>query len=126
MSLGVVVVGSVALDTLELSGKVHEDVLGGSASFFAIAAAHFAKVSLVAVVGEDFPKAHVEYLSAHGVDVSGLESARGKTFRWRGRYSDDLNSRTDPPIRFIAKPNLTENRRKWGMLQWHPDEKVAV
>ena len=94
MSQGLVVVGSVALDSLELHGKEYPDVLGGSASFFSIAAAHFAKVSLVAVVGDDFPKEHREYLLGRGIDLAGLSSAPGKTFRWKGRYSDDLNSRT--------------------------------
>ena len=94
MSLGVVVVGSVALDTLEIRGDVYPDVLGGSASFFSIAAAHFAPVRLVAVVGEDFPEQHRGYLQGRGIDLGGLERAPGKTFRWRGRYSDDLSSRT--------------------------------
>ena len=93
MSLGVVVVGSVALDTLELGGKVYPDVLGGSASFFSIAAAHFARVGLVAVVGDDFPAEHEAYLGERKIDLAGLVRTKGKTFRWRGRYSSDLASR---------------------------------
>ena len=120
MSYGVVVVGSVALDTLELHGKVHEDVLGGSASFFSIAAAHFAKVSLVAVVGEDFPAEHTKYLVDHGVDVAGLSRAPGKTFRWRGRYSDDLASRTslDTQLNVFAdfRPELPAAYRNTDLL----------
>jgi sugar/nucleoside kinase (ribokinase family) len=120
MSLGVVVVGSVALDTLELGGKVYEDVLGGSASFFSIAAAHFAKPSLVAVVGEDFPSQHRAYLSERGIDITGLSSAHGKTFRWRGRYSDDLQSRTslDTQLNVFAdfKPVLPPSYRKAELL----------
>ena len=120
MSLGVVVVGSVALDTLELGGKVYPDTLGGSASFFSISAAHFAKVSLVAVVGEDFPAEHKAYISGRGVDVTGLSSAKGKTFRWSGRYSADLSSRTtlDTQLNVFAdfKPTLPESYRKAEML----------
>ncbi len=120
MSQGVVVVGSVALDTLELGGKVYEDTLGGSASFFSIAASHFAPVRLVAVVGEDFPKQHTDYFVEHGVDVSGLERKAGKTFRWRGRYSDDLSSRSslDTQLNVFAdfRPKLPESYRDAGLL----------
>jgi len=120
MSFGVVVVGSVALDTLELGGKVYEDVLGGSASFFSIAAAHFAKVSLVAVVGDDFPSQHREYLAGRGIDIAGLEAKHGKTFRWRGRYADDLSSRTtlDTQLNVFAdfKPVLPQSYRKADLL----------
>jgi len=120
MSHGVVVVGSVALDTLELGGKVYEDVLGGSASFFSIAAAHFTKVSLVAVVGDDFPAQHRDYLAGRGIDIAGLEAKRGKTFRWRGRYSDDLSSRTtlDTQLNVFAdfKPVLPASYRKADLL----------
>jgi sugar/nucleoside kinase (ribokinase family) len=115
MSQGVTVVGSVALDTLELGGKVYPDVLGGSASFFSIAAAHFSKVNLVAVVGEDFPQQHRDYLAQRGVDLSGLASAAGKTFRWRGRYADDLSSRTtlDTQLNVFAdfRPSLPASYR---------------
>jgi sugar/nucleoside kinase (ribokinase family) len=94
MSKGLVVVGSVALDSVEANGSVHDDVLGGSASFFSTAASYFAPVKLVAVVGEDMPEQHLKFLGARGVDLAGLERAKGKTFRWKGRYSQDLASRT--------------------------------
>jgi sugar/nucleoside kinase (ribokinase family) len=120
MSHGVVVVGSVALDTLEIAGKVHADVLGGSASFFSVAAAHFGPVRLVAVVGEDFPKAHTDYLAERGVDLAGLERKPGKTFRWRGRYADDLSSRTtlDTQLNVFAdfRPKLPESYRDAELL----------
>jgi sugar/nucleoside kinase (ribokinase family) len=120
MSLGVVVVGSVALDTLEIGGKVYEGVLGGSASFFSIAASHFAPVKLVAVVGDDFPKEQTDYLASHKVDLSGLERAKGKTFHWRGRYSDDLASRTtlDTQLNVFAdfRPKLPESYRDAELL----------
>jgi len=120
MSLDVVVVGSVALDTLEIRGKEYPYVLGGSASFFSIAAAHFAPVKLVAVVGEDFPSAHTDYLGGRGVDLSGLVKAKGKTFHWRGRYSDDLASRTtlDTQLNVFAdfRPSLPQSYRSPGLL----------
>jgi sugar/nucleoside kinase (ribokinase family) len=120
MSLDVVVVGSVALDTLEIRGKEYPYVLGGSASFFSIAAAHFAPVKLVAVVGEDFPKEHTDYLGGRGVEMSGLTKAKGKTFHWRGRYSDDLASRTtlDTQLNVFAdfRPVLPPSYRAPGLL----------
>ena len=68
--------------------------LGGSAVYFSIAASYMADVSLVGVVGEDFEQRHVDVLTEHGVDVSGLERAEGKTFHWLGVYStEDLNTR---------------------------------
>jgi sugar/nucleoside kinase (ribokinase family) len=85
------VVGSVALDTVETPfGKVQE-VLGGSATFFSYAASFLTAVRLVATVGQDFPDEHVKLLRDRGVDVRGLRVASGKTFRWTGAYGYDLN-----------------------------------
>ena len=120
MSNGLVVVGSVALDSVEANGTVHDDVLGGSASFFATAASYFAPVKLVAVVGEDMPEQHLSFLAARGVDLAGLERASGKTFRWKGRYSSDLGSRTtlDTQLNVFAdfKPRLPEAWRDGELL----------
>jgi sugar/nucleoside kinase (ribokinase family) len=88
------VVGSVAFDSVETPAGKRDDVLGGAASFFATAASFFAPVRLVAVVGDDFPDAHAEFLRSRGIDLGGLERARGRTFRWAGRYSNDFNTRT--------------------------------
>lgn len=91
--MGIAVVGSLGLDTIETpSGRV-EEVLGGSAAYFALAARHFTPVHLVAVVGTDFPAEALAALSAPDVDLAGLEVAEGRTFRWEGVYSADLNSR---------------------------------
>ena len=88
----VLVVGSVALDSVETPfGKI-EDALGGSATFFAASASHLTKVNLVGVVGSDYPVDKLEPLRARGVDLSGLMRADGDSFRWRGRYRHDLNS----------------------------------
>jgi sugar/nucleoside kinase (ribokinase family) len=85
------VVGSVALDTVETPfGKVQE-VLGGSATYFSYSASFFTPVHLVAVVGEDFPEEHLQLLKDRGVDLAGLQVARGRTFRWAGQYGYDLN-----------------------------------
>jgi sugar/nucleoside kinase (ribokinase family) len=88
------VVGSVALDSVETTRDRRDEVLGGAASYFSVAASFFAPVRLVGVVGRDFPKAHEELLGRFGVDLAGLERADGRTFRWAGRYSADFNHRT--------------------------------
>ena len=90
---GIAVVGSVAFDDIETPGGRADDVLGGSATHFAVAASFFAPVHLIAVVGDDFPRAERDYLAARGIDLAGLESRPGKTFRWTGRYHEDLNVR---------------------------------
>lgn len=88
------VVGSVALDTVETTRGRRDEVLGGAASYFSAAASFFAPVRLVGVVGRDFPPAHEQLLASFGVDLAGLERADGRTFRWAGRYSPDFNNRT--------------------------------
>ena len=85
------VVGSVALDSVETPfGKVRE-ALGGSATYFSYSASFFTQVRLVAAVGEDFPEAHLRLLADRGVDITGLQTSKGRTFRWAGQYSYDLN-----------------------------------
>jgi len=85
------VVGSVALDSVETPfGKVQE-ALGGSATYFAYSASFFTQVRLVAAVGEDFPESHRRLLADRGVDTAGLKTAKGRTFRWTGQYGYDLN-----------------------------------
>ncbi len=91
---GIVVVGSLALDTVKTPLGAVDEVLGGSAAYFALAARLFAPVSIVAVVGEDFPPAHLELLRRAGIDLSSLEVAPGQSFRWGGEYGADLNERT--------------------------------
>ncbi|HYM80085.1 MAG TPA: PfkB family carbohydrate kinase [Candidatus Limnocylindria bacterium] len=86
----ILVVGSVALDSIRTPFGEIEDALGGSASYFACAASHFAPVRVVAVVGEDFPARHRELFASRRIDLSGLESAAGRTFRWRGEYTTEL------------------------------------
>ena len=88
----VLVVGSIALDSVETPFGRADDVLGGSGTFFSSAASHFAPVQLVGVVGDDYPLEKLEILAGRNVDLSGVERATGSSFRWRGRYRHDLNS----------------------------------
>jgi sugar/nucleoside kinase (ribokinase family) len=89
--MSVLVVGSVALDTVETpTGRV-EEALGGAATYFSLAASLYTRVRLVGVVGTDFPRAGLELLRQHQVDLNGLEIRDGRTFRWVGRYGEDLN-----------------------------------
>ncbi len=86
------VVGSIALDSVETPFGRREDVLGGSATYFSTAASFFGPVRLVATVGDDFPEEHVRFLAERRVDLAGLERRAGRTFRWKGRYEFDLNN----------------------------------
>jgi sugar/nucleoside kinase (ribokinase family) len=85
------VVGSVALDSVRTPFGDVREVLGGSATYFSCSASYFTRVRVVATVGDDFPKEHLELLQARGVDVGGLEVSAGRTFRWTGEYGYDLN-----------------------------------
>jgi sugar/nucleoside kinase (ribokinase family) len=88
----VLVVGSVALDSVETPFGKADDVLGGSANFFSAAASLLTPVQLVGVIGNDYPVDKLEPLKERGVDLAGLERADGPSFRWRGRYRHDLNT----------------------------------
>ena len=88
----VLVVGSVALDSVETPFGKAEDVLGGSATYFSASASHQTPVQLVGVVGADYPMEKLNVLAERGVDLAGLERADGESFRWRGRYRHDLNA----------------------------------
>lgn len=89
--MSILVVGSVAFDSVETPFGKAEEVLGGSATYFSTSAAFFTGVSLVAVVGEDFPDEHIDTLKSKGIDVAGLRKVPGRTFRWKGYYGYDLN-----------------------------------
>ena len=91
--MSVLGVGSIALDTVKTPVEEHADLLGGSASYAAVGASFFSPVRMVGVVGEDFPKAHVEYFASRKIDLEGLRVEPGKTFRWSGEYMWDLNTR---------------------------------
>ncbi|MHB0999388.1 MAG: PfkB family carbohydrate kinase [Armatimonadota bacterium] len=87
----VLIVGSVALDNVQTPFGVVKDALGGAAVYSSVASSYFNPVNLVGVVGEDFPSAHVEFLSSRGIDLTGLQYMAGETFRWSGFYEFDMN-----------------------------------
>jgi sugar/nucleoside kinase (ribokinase family) len=88
------VVGSVALDSVETPSDRRDDILGGSAVYFSYAASYFTSVRLVGVVGDDWPPEHTQLLDGRGIDTSGLQVVDGgETFRWRGKYHENMNDR---------------------------------
>jgi sugar/nucleoside kinase (ribokinase family) len=89
--MSLLVVGSVALDSVKTPFGEKEKILGGSATHFSVSASLFTGVRLVAVVGRDFPQEHVEFLENRGIDLEGLQIAPGKTFQWVGEYTENLN-----------------------------------
>jgi sugar/nucleoside kinase (ribokinase family) len=116
----ILVVGSVALDSVRTPFGETVDALGGSASYFSLAASHFARVGIVAVVGEDFPDEHRRLFAERGIDLSGLETAPGRTFRWRGEYSVDLGHahtlETQLNVFSSFHPRLNEQHRRAPFL----------
>ncbi len=113
--MSIVVVGSMALDTVRTPFGSATEIVGGSANYFSVAASFFTAVRLVAVVGEDFPEHHLGFLRARGVDLRGLQRVPGKTFRWVGEYGFDFNeARTvDTQLNVFADfaPALPEDYR---------------
>ncbi len=89
--MSLLVVGSIAFDSVKTPFGTADEVLGGSATYFSTAASYFTDVKLVAVVGDDFPDKHVQFLKSRNIDVSGLQKSEGRTFRWKGEYGYDLN-----------------------------------
>ena len=91
--MSVLIVGSVALDDIETPVEKHASLLGGSASYSAVSASYFSPVNFVGIVGEDFPKEHLDFFRSRQIDLTGLQIVPGKTFRWAGKYHLDMNSR---------------------------------
>jgi sugar/nucleoside kinase (ribokinase family) len=112
----VLVVGSVALDSVETPSGIAERALGGAATYSSVAASFFSPVRLVGVVGEDFPKEHVAYLISRGIDIRGLQTIPGgKTFHWKGSYEGDMNQAntiaTELNVFKDFRPELPEDYR---------------
>ncbi|RJQ48261.1 MAG: sugar kinase [Nitrospiraceae bacterium] len=111
--MSLLVVGSVAFDSVKTPFGEVDEVLGGSATYFSTAASYFTEVSLVAVVGTDFPEKHLTFLKSRKIDIDGIERMEGKTFRWKGEYGYELNeARTlDTQLNVFQtfKPKLPEN-----------------
>ncbi len=112
---GILALGSVALDTVETPFGKAREALGGSVTFFSASARFFSPVSVVAVVGEDFPKEHWATFKKLGVDTHDLKTAKGRTFRWHGRYGYDLNNprtlKTELNVFEHFHPSLSEANR---------------
>ena len=114
--MSVLVVGSIAIDTVKTPVEEHSELLGGSASYGALAASFFSPVRLVGVVGDDFPESEFEFWKSRKIDTEGVQRASGKTFRWSGEYSWDLNTRETRSIALNVfehfKPVLPETYRQ--------------
>ncbi len=112
--MNILVVGSVAYDSVSTPTGRREHQLGGSATYFSVAASYFSDVSVVAVVGSDFRQTDCDLLESRGVDLSGLEFADGRTFHWSGEYADDMNTAItrDTQLNVFEnfKPRLTEDQ----------------
>src|SRR6266446_1489526 len=94
MTNSLLVVGSIAFDSIETPKGTVDDALGGSATFFSYSASFFTTPRLVGVVGEDFPDEHRRLFAGRRIDLAGLQTeAGGRTFRWKGRYHEDMNAR---------------------------------
>lgn len=113
--MSLLIVGSVALDSVETRAGSVTDALGGSALYFSWAASLLNPVQVVGVVGDDYPMAALDRLAGRGVDVSGIEQNAGESFRWAGKYSEDFNDREtlDTQLGVFAefKPSLPESFR---------------
>lgn len=112
-----VVVGSVALDSVETPTDTRENVLGGSAVYFSVAARYFTPVKLVGVVGEDWPEEHTRLLQDRGIDTEGLKIVPGgETFRWRGKYLPNMNDRETIEVHLNVlgdfRPELPDSYRR--------------
>lgn len=114
--MSIIVLGTVALDSVKTPFGRRKELLGGSAAHFSMAARLFTKVNLIAIVGKDFPKRHIAFLKSKGVNLSSLIMESGKTFRWEGEYKGDLNSaltlNTELGVLSVFKPQVSEEQRK--------------
>src|SRR4051812_13257272 len=113
--MSLLVVGSIALDTVKTPVEEHGDLLGGSASYAALGASFFTAVQLVGVVGDDFAESEFQFWKSHRIDAAGVQRMRGKTFRWSGEYAWDLNTRQTRSIALNVfesfRPELPANYR---------------
>ena len=121
MAHSLLVVGSIAFDSIRTPHGEANDVLGGSATYFSMAASLYAPVRLVGVVGEDFPDAHRRVLESRRVDTAGLRMVEGgKTFRWKGSYEGDMNEATTDEVQLNVfgdfKPVIPEAWRETDLV----------
>jgi len=113
--MSVLVVGTVAFDSIEAPAGCAERILGGSASYFALGASYFAPVRMVGVIGQDFPQDHLDLFAQRGIDIAGVTREQGDTFHWRGRYHEDINQRDTIELHLNVlagfKPKLPDSYR---------------
>ena len=113
--MSVLVVGTVAYDSIEAPAGSVERILGGSASYFALAASYFAPVRMVGVIGQDFSQDYLDLFTQRGIDIDGIAREQGDTFHWRGRYHEDINQRDTIELHLNVlagfKPKLPESYR---------------
>jgi sugar/nucleoside kinase (ribokinase family) len=119
--MSLLVVGSIAIDTVETPWGRQADLLGGSASHFSLAARFFTPVKLVSVVGGDWPEQHTKFLADRGIDVSGIQVVpSGKSFRWTGRYKPNMNDRETLDIELDVfgsfEPKISDDFRRSNYL----------
>src|SRR3989338_1434378 len=114
--MSLVVLGTVALDTVKTPRGKRRDMLGGSAAHFAMAARFFIPVNLVAVVGKDFPLSHIDFLRRKGLILTSLKKESGRTFRWEGEYSGDMNAaltlNTELGVLSAFRPELSDEKKQ--------------
>src|SRR5213082_3036460 len=114
--MSLLIVGSIALDTVKTPVEEHSNLLGGSASYAALGASFFSPVRLVGVVGNDFPESEFDFWKSRKIDIDGVQRANGKTFRWSGEYAWDLNTRETRSVALNVfetfKPALPEAYRQ--------------
>lgn len=114
--MSIVVLGTVALDSVKTPFGKRKELLGGSAAHFSMAARLFTQVNLVAIVGIDFPQKHISFLRSKGLNLSSLIIDKGKTFRWEGQYEGDLNTaltlNTELGVLSVFKPRISEEQRR--------------
>ncbi len=118
--MSLVIVGSLAFDTIETPKGRRERIIGGSCTYCALAASYFTSPGIVGVVGEDFPDEVIELLKKRKIDIQGLERRPGKTFYWEGRYGHDPNFRTTLKLEMNVfdnfKPQLPAKYKETDML----------
>lgn len=105
--MSVLIVGSVALDHVKTPSEEKENLLGGSASYASVAASFFHPVNFVGIVGKDFPEEHRHFLASRSIDLTGLQIAEGKTFRWSGEYLANMNCRETLSLELNVFENFT-------------------
>ena len=118
--MSLVIVGSLAFDTIETPQVRQEKIIGGSCSYAALAASYFTSTKIVAVVGDDFPLEVIEFLNHRKIDTRGVKVESGKTFHWSGRYGDDPNQRTTLKLELNVfenfKPQLIPDYQRADVL----------